>query len=58
MSLLAAVVLCCCVLWIRGQRGMQITAMIAGDGRPGGWGRLGNGLVSWFWKKVSQENPQ
>lgn len=25
MRLLAAVVLCCCVLWTRGQRGMQIT---------------------------------
>lgn len=25
MRLLAAVALCCCVLWTRGQRGMQIT---------------------------------
>lgn len=36
----------------RGQRDMQIPEETeAGDRRPGGWGRLGHGLVSCFWKR-------
>lgn len=30
----------------------------ASDYRPGGWGRLGNGLMFRFWKKGNQRSPR
>lgn len=41
-----------CVLCTREQRACKLLRQLcaAGDGKPGGWGSLGDGLLSCFWK--------